>query len=201
MTVVGKAVTMSFFGKSPKYSYFNGCSNGGREGLMEAQRYCDDYNGILADTPAVYWKIFIAEAQWSFVVLNNEGYNPFQYLEDPVTTTGNNLWFGILPGANFSTVAITTTNPNGTNSAVAFEISDSWYRSFLFKEVNYNTANITYAEFGRLSTKAIKSSTRLWAQLNPDLSAFKARGGKMISWHGLADNLVMPNGTMQYSTM
>ncbi|PTH90367.1 hypothetical protein C9J60_05340 [Streptomyces sp. A244] len=51
-TVKGKAVTQAFSGKSPTYSYWNGCSNGGREGLQEAQAQPRDYDGILAGAPA-----------------------------------------------------------------------------------------------------------------------------------------------------
>ena len=52
MTIVGKAAVKAFYGDAAKYSYFAACSNGGRQALMEAQRFPEDYNGILAGAPA-----------------------------------------------------------------------------------------------------------------------------------------------------
>jgi feruloyl esterase len=53
MTVQAKAIVNSYYNSAPKYSYFNGCSLGGRQGITEAQRYPADYDGIVAG--AVAW--------------------------------------------------------------------------------------------------------------------------------------------------
>jgi feruloyl esterase len=47
-----KAIIRAFYGKDQSFSYFFGCSDGGREALMEAQRYPGDFNGIIAGAPA-----------------------------------------------------------------------------------------------------------------------------------------------------
>jgi hypothetical protein len=50
--LAAKEIATAFYGKSPSYAYFQGCSNGGRQALMEAQRYPNDFNGIIAGAPA-----------------------------------------------------------------------------------------------------------------------------------------------------
>jgi feruloyl esterase len=47
MTVAAKLVIDAFYGNGPRFSYFNGCSTGGRQALQEAQRFPSDYNGII----------------------------------------------------------------------------------------------------------------------------------------------------------
>ena len=54
MTLKGKAVTDAYYGSAPKLSFFNGCSQGGRQALTEAMRYPTDYNGIIGGAPAIY---------------------------------------------------------------------------------------------------------------------------------------------------
>ncbi|MBV9745149.1 MAG: tannase/feruloyl esterase family alpha/beta hydrolase [Acidobacteriia bacterium] len=54
MTLAAKAITTSFYGAGPQRSYFNGCSTGGRQALTEAQRFPNDYDGIVAGAAANY---------------------------------------------------------------------------------------------------------------------------------------------------
>ena len=62
MTDKGKAIVEAYYGSRPKQSYFSSCSNGGRQALMEAQRYPDDYDGIIAGAPANYWTHLLLSA-------------------------------------------------------------------------------------------------------------------------------------------
>jgi feruloyl esterase len=71
MTVTGKALTQAMYGVPPRYSYFNGCSTGGRQGLMEAQRYPQDYNGIAAAAPAINWTNLMMQSLWGAMLMQN----------------------------------------------------------------------------------------------------------------------------------
>src|SRR5260370_38733303 len=52
MTVQSKSVINAYYGSPAKFSYYNGCSQGGRQGIAEAQRYPEDFNGIIAGASA-----------------------------------------------------------------------------------------------------------------------------------------------------
>lgn len=57
---VSKAIMRAYYGAHPEYSYFSGCSRGGGQALMEAQRYPQDFDGIVAAAPAFNWTGFMA---------------------------------------------------------------------------------------------------------------------------------------------
>src|SRR5439155_26348859 len=57
-TVNAKQIIRAFYDKAPERSYYVGCSKGGQQGLMEAQRYPDDYDGLIAGDPANNWTRF-----------------------------------------------------------------------------------------------------------------------------------------------
>ena len=70
MAVTAKAVVNGFYKREPKLSYFNGCSTGGRQALVEAERYPSDFNGIIAGAAANpkagldAWRVWIAQAMF-----------------------------------------------------------------------------------------------------------------------------------------
>ena len=62
MTVTAKAIIAAYYERPARLSYFNGCSTGGRQGMMEAQRFPEDYDGIVAGAP-VYNMIHLSASQ------------------------------------------------------------------------------------------------------------------------------------------
>jgi len=75
--VKAKALIAAFYGNRARKSYFSSCSDGGREALMEAQRYPADYDGILAGAPANDWTHLLANAAEEMQMLGDpEKYIP-----------------------------------------------------------------------------------------------------------------------------
>src|SRR5262249_25486201 len=73
MTVVGKAVSEALYGDAPKFSYIVGASGGGRQALMEAQRYPQDYDGAWASDPAINYTKFVPAGLWAPLVMKESG--------------------------------------------------------------------------------------------------------------------------------
>jgi hypothetical protein len=63
--LASKAIVAAYYDKAPAHSYFTGCSDGGREALMEAQRFPGDYDGIVAGAPANSWTKLLTAAIWN----------------------------------------------------------------------------------------------------------------------------------------
>lgn len=75
MTMKAKAILAAFYGTAPKFSYWNGCSSGGKQGLKEAQKYPEDFDGIIAGAPANNW----------VTLLSSDMMNTVAMLKDPAS--------------------------------------------------------------------------------------------------------------------
>jgi hypothetical protein len=256
MTVTGKALTHALYGVAPKYSYFNGCSTGGRQALMEVQRYPQDYHGVVAGAPAINWQKLHMQQMWGTVMMTAAG-NPLAgcklaaataaavaacdgidgvkdgVIEDPKRCTydpkalvgtsaagcgpftegdariirrmwegprredGTFLWYGLPRGADLSALWSSRGEPL---RAQPFGISQEWIRYFLTQDPQFDAATITPAGYERLFDQSVEQFSAVIGTDNPDLSAFRDRGGRAIVWHGWADQLIAAEGTIDYYT-
>jgi feruloyl esterase len=244
-------VTKNYYPAPLRFSYFNGCSTGGREGLAEAQQYPADYNGIVAGAPAINWTQFIPAEIWPQLVMNESRdflpsckeiaftdaavqacgstggvitnpsschWNPYALVgevtqcgvitqqdaavmtkiwQGPVNSRGKPLWYGLERGASLDGLAATFT-ANGASDGQPFPITVSWLGTWLQANPSWNWQTLTYAQFDKLFQKSVSEFSKTFAANNPNLSAFEKEGGKIIIWHGLADQLIFPQGTVQY---
>lgn len=260
MTVIGKAVSTSYYQKAPAYSYWSGCSTGGRQGMMLAQRYPDAYNGILAAAPAFNWASFLVAEYWPQVFMNTKNsyprncelaaitaaatkacdeldgvadgivsrpdlchFNPHTLvgqafscngLASTFTQTGaivaeatwkgarsangSFLWYGLLYDAPLTALAGTTCGPAGNCTGTPFSIASDWIRLFIKKNAAFNLTSLTRKQYDSVFHASKQQFTSFIDTADPDLSEFRDSGGKMISWHGLSDQLIFPAGTTNY---
>lgn len=78
MTERAKQIVAAYYGKPQQKAYFDSCSDGGREALMEAQRFPEDYDGILAGAPAYAWSTLLASGVAAIQTLGD----PKAYISD-----------------------------------------------------------------------------------------------------------------------
>ncbi|KAH8689333.1 putative feruloyl esterase [Talaromyces proteolyticus] len=260
--VIGKSVITDMFGASPRYSYFDGCSTGGRQALMLAQQYPDLYDGILSGSPAINWASFVPGMYYPQFVMNQLQHypypcildainnasiiacdildgavdgiisNPYQcnysasaavgrtvYCKDtgkmetitesdaevadkiwegPKSSISNSqLWYPMSRGTSFSNIANVTNNGTAWTGA-PFLIAVDWINRFVFQNANYPIAEMPASGFEDAYDLSVKAWRHVSSTDNPDLSGFQAAGGKLIHWHGLADQQIFEEGSRDY---
>jgi Tannase and feruloyl esterase len=256
MAVKSKAIIEAYYGRAPQYSYWNGCSSGGRAGLTEAMRYPDDFDGILAGAPAINWTRFIPAEFWPQMAMTklgdrlsscklqafadaaaracdpNDGapdglfYSPTcrfdpnslvgqqtgcgtitardaevvrAIWDGPRRSDGRFMWYGLEPGADMTSLGGSIEGPDGTPiDGNPFLVSSEWLKWFIHKDPTWDWHQETYEQYVKDFDQSISEWDYVLGTNNPDLSAFKRSGGKVVVWHGLADPLIFPRGTIDY---
>jgi hypothetical protein len=247
LTDASRSLIDAFYGEAPEYAYWNGCSSGGREGLMLAQRYPEAYDGILAGAPAINWDRFLPSLLWPQIVMEEELGGPIEQCklaeatnaaveacdaedgltdgvlndprdcefdaaalvgvdtpcgeftetdaaviqaiwDGPRTSTGEFMWYGLTRGTPLEAVAGFLPFPIGSDyleiwvhQDPAFDWHDLGYRGF---EDAFRTSQDRFQD--ALGTD------------DPGLTPFRDAGGRLVMWHGWDDELIPPEGSIDY---
>ncbi|EGX89600.1 feruloyl esterase, putative [Cordyceps militaris CM01] len=70
LALLGRGFAEAYYAEAAERAYWVGCSQGGRQGMMVAQRYSELFDGILANAPAMNWNDLIVGKQWPFVAMH-----------------------------------------------------------------------------------------------------------------------------------
>ena len=115
--------------------------------------------------------------------------------EGPRRQDGSFLWYGLQRGGDFSGLSSTGGAPLVPRPN---PITMEWWRYFLNQNPQWDYMNLTPASYEQYWDQSVEEFSAVLATDNPDLSAFRDRGGKLVLWHGWSDQLIYPEGTIDY---
>jgi len=245
MTVEAKTLIHAFYGRDPHSSFWNGCSGGGREGLIQASRYPDEFDGIIAGDPAN-----IRRNSWALELAVQTFKDPEAYIppakypmihravleacdakdglkdgliEDPescnvdfkslqckaadgldcltarqvqtahaitspvATKTGQILFPRVEPGTELRSIRLA----GGPQPADLFVDE---FRYVVYQDPNWDWRSF---DLERDSAKA-HAIDKSVDELDPNLTAFAKHGGKLLLYHGWADQQVAPGFSIEF---
>ena len=243
-----KAVTAAFYGTAPKYSYFVGCSKGGGEAFMEAQRFPKDFDGIVGAANANMFTDLFSSFAWEVyrnisdkagylsgddvakvgqavtevcdaadgvkdgLITNPSKCNPdlsklpltpaqlstYQALHDGMKTSSGKMiypgkpygseangWRGMITGPSFEEAQARATQSTFGNGFLA---------NFVYQDANWDPRKF---DIEKTPADAEKAVGQMLNATDVNFTEFK-KHGKYIQWHGLADPLVTPLGSIEY---
>jgi Tannase and feruloyl esterase len=115
--------------------------------------------------------------------------------QGPRRQDGSFLWYGLQRGGDFSGLSSTGGTPLVPRPN---PITLEWWRFFLNQNPQWDYMNLTPASYEQYWDQSVEEFSAVLATDNPDLAAFRDRGGKIILWHGWSDRLIYPEGTIDY---
>ena len=105
------------------------------------------------------------------------------------------LWHGLTRGSNLGALAGTEGTPL---TGKPFGVAHEWLKFFLVQNAQWDWTTLTRADFELLMTQSVEQFGPVFSADQPDLSRFRDRGGKVLIVHGLADQLIPPQGSIAY---
>ena len=246
--VKSKAIITKYYGKPAKLSYWNGCSTGGRQGLMEAQKYPEDFDGIIAGAPADYQTHLHA---WDMMVAVGVRKDADHFLTQPKLNALNKAVLAqcdamdgvkdgllndprkchfdpntllckagdkddCLTAPQIESVKLVYSSAKKNNGELIFPGKEpggeaGWNMLLSsptpplislgsFEYATYQDANWDWKKFDLDRDTTAADEKFGYVNAPPDLSAFKARGGKLLMYHGWNDPAISPENTVNFYT-
>ena len=247
MTVQSKSIISSYYGRAARLSYWNGCSTGGRQGLMSAQKYPEDFDAILAGAPANYqthlhaWDLSVAVPVLKdpsaaipaskLTMINRAALNACDakdgvtdgLINDPracsfdvaklqckagdaedcltapqvaaakrayaatKTASGDLVFPGKDPGSETGWGGFVGGAQAPGVSVGSFQVA--------YQDANWDPKTFDVDKDLKAVDEKVGSIVNA---INPDLRAFKARGGKLLLYHGWNDTAISAGNTINY---
>ncbi|MDE3170921.1 MAG: tannase/feruloyl esterase family alpha/beta hydrolase [Acidobacteriota bacterium] len=251
MTIASKQIVKAYYGAPAKLAYWDGCSTGGKQGLTEAQKYPEDFDGIVAGAPANYITRLQAGSEYMSWVSLKDGTGAPEYIppskypvlheaaldacdaldgvkdgviEDPtrchfnpktieckgegdaacLTTpqvktaqeiyagakfaNGKQIYPGLEPGSELAWNYMAG-GPEPTSIGTGF------FKFMVFDNPNWDFRTFDADRDTRYADKKLGSIVNA---IDPNLSAFEGHGGKLVMYHGWADQLIAPENSVNY---
>ena len=261
MAQAARAIIAAYYGKPPAHSYYEGCSGGGREALVEAQRYPRDFNGILAGAPGNIeaqllgvvpaWVIAVNTGRNGREILGSEklpalhaavvracgdagglivdprscDFNPAtiqcpagtdnsscltpaqvsvvrQFYLGPNDSRGHYLYPGGEPyGSELAwdgTAIDPASDTQWPRDAFAYQIGTTYLKYMGYWQNPPASFRVSDFRFTLADYDKLLPLAGVYDATDPDLSAFRQAGGKLIMYQGWADEKISPFGTVDY---
>jgi len=258
-TQVAKMIVQAFYGSPAQHSYFIGCSQGGHHALMEAQRFPDDYDGIIGGDPANFWThLMVAELFYSLEATLRDPANAIPAEKLPVITaaavaecdakdglvdgligdarrctfdpasllcpsgdeptcltapqveavkriyagprnprTGELIFPGVPPGSeavSWLGLWVGVTAPGGSSNEFFTNGVYGGDPSFDYHRFDFD-ADVAFTDNKPAAGETYASALNA---IDPDLTTFKGRGGKLLMYHGFSDGFITPLNSINY---
>lgn len=250
MTVFAKLALTRLYGKAPERSYFVGCSTGGNQALSEAQRFPDDYDGIVAGAPAhnrTHLHVhFMALRQlgsqpgaamsmplmaaWQKAIIKScaghDGGAPSdRFLTNPLLCRVSPRQLACKASGRGNEMCLSDGQVKALERIYAGMRNPRTNESYYFPDVR-GAEELIYPIYDRALLGSSAFDLSRWIlpadrdastfdfdhdlaaldssyatvvnAMDPDLTAFANRGGKLILYHGWADGIISPLGTIDY---
>ena len=253
-----KAIVAAFYGRPPTRSYFVGCSDGGREALMEAQRFPEDFDGVLAGAPANDWSHLFTSFVWNELTLSREAAHRIPVEKLPIIQKAvvaacdesDGLKDGLVsnpPACGFDPAVLSCKSGDGNDCLTSAQVDTlkalysgpknprtnqqifpglvtsgteampaswplwvlgavpgrsaqagfgvSYYRDVVFERPGWELRSMDFDRDVRISDQKVAP---IIDATNQDLRSFRARGGKLIQYHGWADAGIVASTSIEY---